>query len=94
MVATESERILMVDFTATQDRAKGAVPSANRQGGHTEATTTKTLSAVPSPTIDVVDSMYHQLADIHARVVVQLEECAHRCRSDLTSSPVRAGTGW
>jgi hypothetical protein len=84
----------MVDFTATQDRAKGAVPSANRQEGHTEATTTKTLSTIPSPTTDVVDNMYHQLAEIHAIAVVKLAECAHWHRSDLTSSPVRARTGW
>jgi hypothetical protein len=29
----EAERILMVDFTATQAQANGAAPSANREGG-------------------------------------------------------------
>jgi hypothetical protein len=29
----EVERILMVDFTATQARAKGVTPSANHEGG-------------------------------------------------------------
>jgi hypothetical protein len=29
----EAERILMVDFAATQARAKGVAPSANRDGG-------------------------------------------------------------
>jgi hypothetical protein len=31
--APEAERILMVDFTATQARAKGTAPSANSEGG-------------------------------------------------------------
>jgi hypothetical protein len=31
--APEAERILIVYFAATQARAKGAAPSANREGG-------------------------------------------------------------
>jgi hypothetical protein len=51
----ELERILKVDFATTQARAKGVAPSSNYEGGQTGATTTKTLSTLPSPTIDRVD---------------------------------------
>jgi hypothetical protein len=51
----EAERILMVDFTATQAQAKGAAPSANREGGQTEAVVAKTPSALPPPTTNGVD---------------------------------------
>jgi hypothetical protein len=84
----EKERILMVDFTATQSWAKAAAPSANHGGGQTEATTIKTLSALPSPTVDGVDKMYRQLVEIHTIATTQLEECARCCRSDPTSSLV------
>jgi hypothetical protein len=67
----------MVDFTTTQARARGAAPSANREGGQTEAAATKTPLALPSPTIDGVDRMYRQLLEIDAITVVQLAECAH-----------------
>jgi hypothetical protein len=85
----EKERILMVDFTATQSWAKAAAPSANHGGGgQTGATAIKTLSALPSPTVDGVDKMYRQLVEIHTIATTQLEECARWCRSDSTSSLV------
>jgi hypothetical protein len=90
--APEVERILVVDFTATQAQAKEVAPSANREGGQTGAAVTKTSSALPSPTVDGVDRMYHQLAQIHTITVMQLAKCAHWHRSDPTSSSVRAGT--
>jgi hypothetical protein len=74
--APEAERILMVDFTATQARAKGAAPSANSEGGQTGAAATKTPSVLPSPTTDREDRMYCQLAEIHAIAAAQLVECA------------------
>jgi hypothetical protein len=50
--ALKVKRILMINFVATQARAKGAAPYTNREGGQTEAATTKTPSALPSPTVD------------------------------------------
>jgi hypothetical protein len=41
------------------------------------AVTAKALSASPPPTINTVDKMYHELADIHAIAAAQLAECAH-----------------
>jgi ABC-type Na+ efflux pump permease subunit len=87
----EVERILIVDITATQARAKGAAPSANHEGGQTGATATKTPSALPPPTVDGLDRMYHQPAKIHAIATMQLVERAHWQQSDPTSSPIRAG---
>jgi hypothetical protein len=66
----------MVDFTTTQAWAKGEAPSANREGGQTGAAATKTPSALPSPTIDRVDRMYHQLAEIRTIAAAQLAKCA------------------
>jgi hypothetical protein len=37
----------------------------------------KSLRASPPLTTDGVDKMYHQLAEIHAIVTVQLVECDH-----------------
>jgi hypothetical protein len=62
----EVERIIMVDFVATQARAKGVAPSANLEGGQTEATAAKPLNALPPPIADGVDRLYRQLAEIHA----------------------------
>jgi hypothetical protein len=84
----------MVDFTTTQAQAEGGASSANREGSQTEATVTKNLSALPSPTTNRVDMMYHQMAEIHVITTVQLAECARWRQSDPTSSPVRAETGW
>jgi hypothetical protein len=66
-----------VDITATQARAKGAAPSANHEGGQTGATATKTPSALPPPTVDGLDRMYHQPAKIHAIATMQLVERAN-----------------
>jgi hypothetical protein len=84
----------VVDFAATQARAKEAPPFANREEGQTRAAVTKTLSALPPPTTDGVDMMYHELVEIHAITAAQLAECAHWHRSKSTSSPVWVRTGW
>jgi hypothetical protein len=52
------ERILMMDYASTQSLAKGVVPTAGYEDGHTEATTAKPLKASPLPTTDGVDKMY------------------------------------
>jgi hypothetical protein len=44
-------------------------------GGGQEAA--KALNKSPLPTIDGVDKLYHQLAEIHAIAAAQLAECAH-----------------
>jgi hypothetical protein len=36
----------------------------------------KALSASTSPNADGVDKLYHQLAEIHAIIIMQLPECA------------------
>jgi hypothetical protein len=53
----------------------------------------KPMSTSPPITVDRVDKMYHQLAEIHAITAVQLAECARWRQSDPTPSPVRVGTG-
>jgi hypothetical protein len=55
------------------------------------ADATKTQSTLPSPIADGLDSMYHQLAEIHVIVAAQLVECACWRRLDPTSSPIQAG---
>jgi hypothetical protein len=47
-----AERNLMVNFTTTQAHAKGVAPSANREGGQTEAAVAKASNASPPPTAD------------------------------------------
>jgi hypothetical protein len=61
-------------------------PPASRKGGLTEA-------AEPLLTVDGVDKMYHQPAEIDVIITVQLAECAHWRQSDPATSPVRAGAG-
>jgi hypothetical protein len=51
-------------------------PSASREGGQVEATAAKPQSAPPLLTVDGVDKMYRQLAEIHAITAAQLAECA------------------
>jgi hypothetical protein len=48
------------------------------------------MSASHLLTIDGVDKMYHQLAEIHAIAVVQLVERARWRQSDSTLSSARA----
>jgi hypothetical protein len=74
-------------------RAQEVAPSASRKGGQTEAAMAKPMSTSPPITVDRVDKMYHQLAEIHAITDVQLAECACWRQSDPTPSPVRVGTG-
>jgi hypothetical protein len=66
----------MVDLTTIQAQAKGAAPSANHEGGHTEATMAKPLNAPPPPFANGVDRLYHQLAEIHSITAAKLVECA------------------
>jgi hypothetical protein len=80
-----------MDFTSTQARAKEVAPPPSREGGQMEFTAAKPLSASPSLTADVVDKMYHQLAEIHAITAAQLAECARRHQFEPISSPVQAG---
>jgi hypothetical protein len=49
----------MVDFAATQVRAKGVFPSANHKGGQAEAAAATPSNALPRPNIDEVDRLYH-----------------------------------
>jgi hypothetical protein len=52
----------------------------------------KPLSTSTPLTVDRVDMMYHQLAEFHAIVTMQLAKCAHWHWSDSTPSSVWAGT--
>jgi hypothetical protein len=51
----EAERILMMDFTSTQARAKEMDTSASREGGQSEFAAAKPLSTSPPLTADGVD---------------------------------------
>jgi hypothetical protein len=86
----EAERIIMVDFTATQAWAKVAAPSDNHKGSRPKAAMAKPPNASPPPTIDGMDRLYRQLAEIHAIAAVQLAECTRWRWSDPTSSLVHA----
>jgi hypothetical protein len=48
-----------VDFTATQARAKGVAPYANRKGGQAKAAEAKSPNALLPPTADGVDRLYY-----------------------------------
>jgi hypothetical protein len=54
----EADKILIVDFTATQARAKGVAPYANRKGGQAKAAEAKSPNALLPPTADGVDRLY------------------------------------
>jgi hypothetical protein len=56
-------------------RAREMLPPSTVRGGGQEAA--KALNKSPLPTVDGVDKLYHQLAEIHAIVAAQLAECAH-----------------
>jgi hypothetical protein len=63
----ETERIIMVDFAATQGWVKRVVPSANRVGGaRPRPLQPKFKASYLHPPSMGVDRMYHQLAEIHA----------------------------
>jgi hypothetical protein len=64
----EGERILMMDYVPSRARSKGVVSTPSHGWGQAEAAAAKALSVSP-PTIDGVDKMYHQLAEIHAIVI-------------------------
>jgi hypothetical protein len=83
-----------MDLTATQAQAKGVAPFASREGGQTVAIVATPLNALPPPSTDGVDRLYHQLAEIHAITATKLVECACWCQSALASSPIHARAGW
>jgi hypothetical protein len=83
-----------MDFTSTQARAKEVAPPPSREGGQMEFTAAKPPSASPSLTADVVDKMYHQLAEIHAIVGAQLPKCTRWHRSDQTPRSIWARAEW
>jgi hypothetical protein len=56
----------MVDFTSTQALDKEVAPLASHEGGQAEAAMAKPVSASRPLTVDRVDKMYLQLAEIHA----------------------------
>jgi hypothetical protein len=88
------ERILMMDFASTLAHAKGLAPAASREEGRAEAAAARPPKALPLPTVDGVDKMYHQLAEIHAITAVKLAECAHWHQSNLTPNVAHASVGW
>jgi hypothetical protein len=56
----------MMDYATTRARFEG-VPSIPRsQWGLAEATVAKAMGFPPLPTANEVDTLYHQLAEIHA----------------------------
>jgi hypothetical protein len=85
---------LMMDFTSTQARAKGVAPTTSCEESHTEAVAARPLKASPPPTVDGVDKMYCQLAEIHALAATQLVECIHWHRSNSTSNVAHTGVDW
>jgi hypothetical protein len=86
----EAERILMVDFTTTQARAKVVAPYSERSRPGPLQPRLR-VSYLHQPPMGV-DRMYHQLVEIHTITTMQLAKCAHWRRSDPTSSPVWAKT--
>jgi hypothetical protein len=54
----------------------------------------KPLNTSPPPTIDGVDRLYLQLAEIHDIAAVQLAKCTCWRWSDPTSSLVHARATW
>jgi hypothetical protein len=72
-----------MDSARTQAQAKGVAPNASREEGHTDVDAARPPKATPSPTIDGVDKIYHQLAEIHTIATAQLAECARWRRSNM-----------
>jgi hypothetical protein len=48
----------------------------------------------PPPTVNGVDKMYHQLAEIHAITAALQAEWARWRESNLTPEVAHAGAGW
>jgi hypothetical protein len=82
----------MMDYAATQARPEGMISTHRCRWGLAEATMAKATSFSPLPTIDEVDRLYHQLAEIHAIGAAQPAECAHWRCSNSTPSMVWART--
>jgi hypothetical protein len=71
----ETERILMLDFTSTQTQAKDLTPLVCQGKARTKVVAAQSPSASPPLTVDGVNRMYRQLAQIHAIPTAQLVEC-------------------
>jgi hypothetical protein len=69
----------MIDYAPVQARGKGEAPTASREGGQAAA---KALNTSTPLTVDGVDTLYHQLVEIHAIVAAQLMECTRWLRFD------------
>jgi hypothetical protein len=72
---------------------QGSGTLSQLQGGQTESAAATPLNALPPPSTDGANKLYHQLVEIQAITTAQLAECAHWCWSDPTSSPAHASTG-
>jgi hypothetical protein len=70
------ERILVMDYTATQARSEVALPPPCGLGGLAEATVARAMVSSPPPTFNEVNSLYRQLTEIHTIDATQLAECA------------------
>jgi hypothetical protein len=56
----------MMDYSATQARAKGVLLPPHSRWGLAEAAVAKAMVSSPPPTTDEADRLYHQLTKIHA----------------------------
>jgi hypothetical protein len=81
------ERIRMMDYATTQAWSEGVISTPYRQWDLAEA-----IHFSPLPTVDEMDRLYRQLAEIHTIGAAQLAECAHWSRYDSTPSPIRVRT--
>jgi hypothetical protein len=84
----------MMDFASSPARAKGAAPAASREEGRAQAVVARPPKASPPPTVDGVDKMYHQLAEIHTIADAQLAECARWCQSSPTHDAAHTSADW
>jgi hypothetical protein len=66
-----AERILKIDYAPIQALGKGESPTASCEGGQA---VTKALNTSPPPIANVVDKLYHQLAEIHTIATTQIAE--------------------
>jgi hypothetical protein len=76
----------MVDLIATKLQDEGVTPPASRKGGQAEAAVAKPPNVPSPPSTNGANSLYRQLAEIHAIAAVQLAKCARWHRSSPTPS--------
>jgi hypothetical protein len=88
------ERILMMDYAATQARAEGALLPPRGRWGLAEAATTKAMVFSPPPITSEVDRLYRQLTEIHTISAAQLVECTRWRRSGTAPDPFWVKAGW